>query len=127
MKFPGVYDCDKPEADSPFFTMENLDFDTWLGRWQKKRTSAEYSMRKTLFEQNKQKVVRHNAEYRAGRQTWWMALNELADSTPEEFAMLRSHKYMPSNAPIVTYSNMTSNPPSFDWCLRFSWLFDWNI
>ena len=97
--------------------MEELDFDTWLARWQKKHTSAEYNMRKTLFEQNKKKVVRHNAEYRAGKATWWMALNELADSTPEEFAMLRSHKYMPSNAPIVTYSNVTSNPPSVDWCI----------
>lgn len=98
-----------------FSSMEELDFDAWRSVWQKDYTDAEYNMRKALFEGNKRKVVLHNAEYRAGRQTWWMALNELADWTPEEFATLRSHKYAPSNAPIVTYANVTSNPDSVDW------------
>ena len=95
--------------------MEELDFDAWRSVWQKDYTDVEYNMRKTLFEGNKRKVVLHNAEYRAGRQTWWMALNELADWTPEEFATLRSHKYAPTTAPTVTYANVTNNPASIDW------------
>ena len=99
-------------------SMEELDYPAWLEVWRKTYTGSEYDMRQAIFEENKQKVQAHNAEYRAGKHTWWMALNELADWTPEEFATLRSHKYAPSTAPIATYRNTTGNPASLDWYIK---------
>ena len=44
-----------------------------------------------------------------------MALNALADYTPEEFQSLRSTKHSPSTWPVATPVKTTANPATMDW------------
>lgn len=95
---------------------ENINFDSWLSVWHKKYDAAEYKSRRAIFEKNKKLVQKHNAQYRAGVQSWWMELNELADWTSKEFAVLRSHKYSPSTfVEENLYDSNATNPASVDW------------
>ena len=55
----------------------------------------EDKQRTATFEANKRLVLEHNAAYRAGEETYWLALNEFADISPEEFSRMRGTKYNP--------------------------------
>jgi C1A family cysteine protease len=99
-------------------TLEHLDFDGFIAHHRKSYpTVEEYSHRKDLFEASKARALAHNKLYRAGDRTWYMALNSLADATPDEFAQLRSTKYhKPSSHPVVRQPALTgANPPTVDW------------
>ena len=52
----------------------------------------EHERRRQIFYANREAVQKHNAAYRAGEETWFMALNAFADFTSEEFARLRGTK-----------------------------------
>lgn len=91
-------------------------FEHFLARHGKKYEGEEYAKRKAIFEQAKAKVLSHNERYEAGAESWYMALNHLADHTPEEFAKLRSTKYAPSAFPLASGVEAPSpNPSSVDW------------
>ena len=45
-------------------------------------------------------MIKHNAEYRAGRESWYMALNSFAAHSPAEFAAVRATKHDPSAHPV---------------------------
>ena len=99
-------------------TLEHLDFDGWLAHHGKKQyTVEEYATRKATFESSKKEVVAHNSAYRAGAETYWLALNAFADLSPEEFAMMRATKHSPSQFPVRASAPVrhTPNPDSVDW------------
>jgi len=104
-------------ALSPSVTLEDLSFDTYLTHHEKRYAVEEVSMRQALFEASKAKVVMHNAAYRAGNESWFMALTHLADQTPAEFAKLRSTKLHTHTSTYLTEkpSARAANPDSVDW------------
>lgn len=58
-------------------SLEELDFPAYLAHHGKSYAAgAEYDTRRSLFETRKRAVVAHNEAYRAGQQSWYMALNE---------------------------------------------------
>jgi len=60
-------------------------------------------------------VREHNRAYRVGTETYWMALNVLADLTPAEFARMRATKHDPSTHPVLRAMPNQTNPASVDW------------
>lgn len=97
---------------------EGYNFEQYLREQEKSyETASEYSNRKAIFEENLVKVKAHNAEYNAGKHTWYAAMGPLADRTKEEFQALRSAKYAPSEHPVVDLSTQSPmpNPDSVDW------------
>lgn len=93
----------------------DYDFDAYLKQFAKSYESEEYTKRKAIFEQNLQKVQKHNEEYKAGVHTWFMTVNQLADFTEREFQQLRSKKYSPSHHPVGDLESSEPNPSEVDW------------
>jgi C1A family cysteine protease len=95
----------------------DYDFQAYLAEHGKSYGAEELQFRKTIFEQNMQKVKEHNEAYKAGHHTWFMAVNHLADLTSKEFSKLRSAKYNPSTHPTtkLTATASAPNPASVDW------------
>lgn len=103
--------CRCRRAESPEYT-----FETYLKEHGKAYAGEEYSRRQQLFEASLETIRKHNAEYRDGKHTWWMAVNHLADLTEDEFKAMRSTNYKPSEHPTVQLeSEAGSNPLSVDW------------
>jgi len=76
----------------------------------------EMAKREAIFHSNLAKVIAHNEEYKAGKHTWWAAMNHLADSTEEEYRALRSTStYTASEHPIVQLTATEPNPAEVDW------------
>jgi len=96
-------------------TLETYDFDAFVAHHKKSYTVEEHATRKATFETNKKIVLAHNGRYRTGEETWYMALNSMADYTKDEFATLRSTKYDPSPYTVAGYSYSGNNPASMDW------------
>ena len=96
-------------------TLEHLDFDRYLSHHGKSYSTTAYATRKAIFQKNKDLVLKHNALYRAGEESWYAALNHLADYTTEEFQALRATKYDPSPFTVQGYSYSGNNPASVDW------------
>lgn len=84
---------------------------------------AEDDFRRSIYEANSKIVEMHNREYEAGRETWFMEANHLADMTTEEFAKLRStYTPLPTDLEegdvrtVFLRANVgNDNPDSVDW------------
>ena len=97
-------------------SLETLDFDAWSAHHNKSFAVDELSLRRQTFNENRKLVMKHNAEYRAGRESWYMALNAFAAATPSEFAALRATKYDPSPHPVKRLEEPNGgNPERKDW------------
>lgn len=96
----------------------DYNFEAYLKEFGKSYASfVEYRQREAIFNKNLLKVQAHNKAYNSGGQGWFATINHLADFTDDEFKILRSKKYSPSQHPIVdlTSSQGASNPDSVDW------------
>jgi len=96
-------------------TLEHLSFDQYVAHHKKEYAIEEYAVRKATFEKSKELVMAHNLKYRAGEESWYMALNHLADMSPAEFATLRSTKYSPAPFTVQGYYYDGKNPATVDW------------
>merc|ERR1712232_456105 len=105
-------------AESGARDYSSYEFEHYLKEFGKSYEFAEYTQRKAIFDQNLLKVQKHNEEYKAGKHTWFAAVNRMADFTEKEFKQLRSAKYHPSQHPIVALGSkqgVRANPDSIDW------------
>jgi len=81
-------------------------------------TEDEHQLRYEAFKANLDVIEAHNANYDQGLVTWYMAVNEFSDLTPEEF---RS-QYL-STTPLNSTNRLTTRvhqsvlaiPDSIDW------------
>jgi len=101
-------------------TLQNYTFEAFLAEHGKSYGQKEYPKRKVIFQANLKMVVSHNQEYEAGKHTWFLAMNHLADWTPEEFKRLRAKKSgeawgQSRRQEVELLSSSDSNPPSIDW------------
>jgi len=104
-------------ADLTSSMTQDLSFESFLEQHGKSYKVEELAQRKALFEANLKKVAAHNKEYEAGVHTWYMAMNHLADWTPEEFKRLRSKRSGEGWGPSQLSATIKaqSNPASIDW------------
>ena len=62
-------------------------FNSFVAEHGKKYESpAHYHERLAIFSENLKMIENHNAEYEAGRQSWYMAVNKFADLTRNTFS-----------------------------------------
>jgi len=105
-------------ADHPARDYIDYNFEQYLQEHGKSYASnLEYRQREALFHENLKKVQAHNKEYFEGTHTWFAAMNEMVDLTPEEFRARRGVKPTePSRHPISNIKlTSAKNPDSVDW------------
>lgn len=61
------------------------EWSNFKSKYQKLYSPLQEERRFNIFKENKAFIERHNADYRAGRETYHVALNEFADLTNSEF------------------------------------------
>jgi len=107
----------KEEPISTVNFARNFHFENHLKKFGKTYGAEELPRRQAIFEKNLAKIIAHNKEYRNGKATWYASVNEFADLTKEEFAVMRGgKKWTPSTHPVVKLeSTGTPNPDSVDW------------
>jgi len=91
-------------------------FEDYLGEFNKNYAKADYFSRKALFNANLQKIQDHNSN---PSKTWFMAVNEFTDLTPEEFKASRLgelHDVDDSNyVGEFSATSLGGVPDSIDW------------
>jgi len=106
-------------ATSAVGILEKYSFADFLGEHGKSYEADEHSKRKAIFDVNLAKVLAHNRDYEGGKQTWYLAMNHLADWTPEEYKKLRSKKtgdqWGQSPEVEAELASAGPNPTSVDW------------
>lgn len=101
---------------APIELTAEVEFPAFLKKWGKSYPASEIALRRTHFEEAKAKVAAHNREYDAGLQTWYMALTEFADYTPDEYQQLRSTHLAPSQFQFAAVeASAGDNPDAVDW------------
>eukprot|EP00929_Paragymnodinium_shiwhaense_P044515 TRINITY_DN22828_c0_g1_i1.p1 TRINITY_DN22828_c0_g1~~TRINITY_DN22828_c0_g1_i1.p1 ORF type:complete len:362 (+),score=85.66 TRINITY_DN22828_c0_g1_i1:84-1169(+) len=99
----------------------DVSFEAFIEKHGRSYTPEEYEARRAIFEANRQKVLTHNMEYEAGKHSWYMSLNHLADMTDAEFLKLRGRRngesWGASPPPTLQLQAMApaANPESIDW------------
>lgn len=92
------------------------DFDSFKAEFNKAYGVEEHTARKALFEATLAEVVSHNEEYKAGKHTWYKAVNHLSDWTEAEFQSMKAGKahHVPSQHPLAQL-RASKNPDRIDW------------
>jgi len=79
-------------AVSSYVDRSDYTFAAYLEDFGKIYSGAEHAERQVLFATQLAEVNRHNAEYKAGKHTWWAAVNEFTDLSDHEWATMRTGK-----------------------------------
>jgi cathepsin L len=96
-------------------SFSDYTFEAYQAEHGKQYTAAEEAQRREIFERSLARVQQHNDEYQAGRHTWWMTMNHLADRTPEELKRMRGHKKGQTSGVPTANLQAQANPTSVDW------------
>lgn len=103
----------------PFLQDDGLidyDFFSYLAQFKKQyATESELDFRKSIFEENRAKIERHNARNDVG---YTLALNKFADYSEEEFERLLGYmNYQPGQAKALRAIKRLSSPKNeaIDW------------
>mmetsp|Transcript_1780 Transcript_1780/g.3981 ORF Transcript_1780/g.3981 Transcript_1780/m.3981 type:complete len:352 (+) Transcript_1780:58-1113(+) len=81
----------------------------------KQYSETEVEQRREIFERNLKRVQEHNEAYLAGQHRWYMAMNHMADQSPEELKRMRGHKKGQTQGVPIARLEAQSNPASVDW------------
>uniref|UniRef100_A0A7S0Q0C6 Peptidase C1A papain C-terminal domain-containing protein n=1 Tax=Coccolithus braarudii TaxID=221442 RepID=A0A7S0Q0C6_9EUKA len=100
----------------------NTTFASFISRFGRAYvTAAELALREANFARTKSEVLKQNAEFAAGRSSWWAAINEFADLTDQEFSErkkglihVRTNGYNPAEA-LPELVKKAATPESMDW------------
>lgn len=60
-------------------------FASWMTQFEKNYDSKELQIRRKVFQKNVAMINAHNARYEAGKETWFMGINQFTDLTAVEF------------------------------------------
>ena len=93
---------------------DGYNFELFLQEFSKSYGS-EFERRRAIFEANLKTIRAHNAEYKAGVHTWYMAVNQFADWSKEEFKAISTTEYRPSTQVRSLLDTTKSRPKSMDW------------
>mmetsp|Transcript_99054 Transcript_99054/g.227518 ORF Transcript_99054/g.227518 Transcript_99054/m.227518 type:complete len:359 (+) Transcript_99054:46-1122(+) len=95
-------------------------FEQYQEEFGKQYNGLDADLRQGIFERNLATIIAHNKEYDAGKQSWYMAVNPMADLTKEELARMRGHnkalsRSMPKQPSTLRTESPESLPDSVDW------------
>jgi len=96
----------------------NYSFVNYVAEFGKTYSDTEHATRRGVFESRLAEVNNHNEEYKMGKQTWWMAVNEFTDMHEHELATFKTGKatHRVHDHPFQKLgSNAKQNPSSVDW------------
>jgi cathepsin L len=83
------------------------------------KTVEELQKRETIFESSRAEVIKQNDMYRAGKSTWWAAINKFSDWTKEERQSIRMKNYIPEpiteTTTLFTFNTANKNPAEKSW------------
>ena len=96
---------------------EDYSFQQFCSEFSKAYGGGEAAQRQGIFEANLEKIRAHNAEYKLGLHSWYMAVNQFADWSEEEFSAIRATEHQPSFQTFSTLEldSTKPKPESMDW------------
>ena len=105
---------------APFRDWAAYSFEDFVADHSKVYDDSEAAGRKEVYSQNLAKVVLQNAEYVAGRSTWYATVNSFSDLTTEQFANRLLARQPTSGGATVSVVEQPPqprlhNPESMDW------------
>ncbi|XP_068093354.1 procathepsin L [Hyperolius riggenbachi] len=86
--------------------------------YNKKYSEREVIVRRTIWEKNAYKIMKHNMEYREGKHTYTLAMNQFGDLTNEEFKLqVNGYKHMPNKTSKYVFMEPANYeaPKQVDW------------
>ena len=97
-----------------------LTYEAYLAEQSKAYAApAELKRRQAIFETNRLHAIRQNAAFLAGTQSWWMALNGMADWSVDEFRSRRLGRNASMSSAMRSLAPASSvpiaNPKAVDW------------
>lgn len=97
--------------------LSGYTFQHYLAEFGKDYAGDELAKREAIFAEQLAKVQAHNEEYKAGKHTWWAAVNDYSDWSAEEFKQIKTGKASHNihEHPKVKLSKTQANPASVDW------------
>jgi C1A family cysteine protease len=104
---------------SRHFELDNYTFDDYLKESGKKYTKDEYELRKQIFSENMNKIIKHNA----GKASWKMGVNKFTDMSSDELKstlggnsrMLHSNKKETVSSFSKDLKRKVTLPSAVDW------------
>ncbi|CAJ1331026.1 unnamed protein product [Effrenium voratum] len=107
--------CLDLEAEAPLY--EGYDFAAFCEEFSRAYGTEEFERRRSIFQTNLEKIKAHNTEFQAGLHTWYMAVNDFADWSQEEFKGIRATQTPPPLQAVhtVQFGAAKANPETMDW------------
>ncbi|CAJ1406962.1 unnamed protein product [Effrenium voratum] len=107
--------CLDLEAEAPLY--EGYDFAAFCEEFSRAYGTEEFERRRSIFQTNLKKIKAHNTEFQAGLHTWYMAVNDFADWSQEEFKGIRATQTPPPLQAVhtVQFGAAKANPETMDW------------
>lgn len=98
-------------------------FVEWKSEFNKVYTGTDHLHRFVVWRDNLERIVEHNAAFKRGEETFWMAVNQFADMTAAEFKAMqgyKSEKKLGASAPAAAHGKACSHrnlvpKESVDW------------
>jgi len=95
------------------------EFDSYLAEHEKSyEDTVEYEMRYSVYLRNRERVLKHNQEAEAGKHSFTLALNHLADMTDDEYSNLLGYhrkQWRRSYSVMEITSEDDNAPDAWDW------------
>jgi len=108
-----------PVVTASFVDRSDYTFGQYLNEFGKSYAGNELAERQAIFEVELAEVNKHNEEYKAGKHTWWAAVNLMSDFMEHEWASIKTGKavHHVKNHPFAHHltSSQSSNPSRKDW------------
>lgn len=103
----------------------NFTFDDFTAQFAKTYTNDEISHRRQTFEASKAFVLQQNAEYAAGRSTWFASINSFSDMTDAEFSTAKkgrspSSRFATLSSLVEAPALVGTTPDAVDWRTKTS-------
>lgn len=106
-------------ATAAFVDRSGYTFQQYLTEFGKDYSGDEYATRKAIFENELSEVNKHNEEYKAGKHTWWAAVNPMSDLHDHEWAAIKQgkavHQVKQHAFAHHLSSSAAANPSRVDW------------
>lgn len=103
-------------AAAPIRDWSEYRFENYVTEFGKVYFNGEFARRKVVFEEKLAAVNKHNEEYKAGKHSWYAAINKFSDWTELEFQTVKGKAFLPrEQRNVAVLLKEGENPDSKDW------------